>query len=161
MGDNYIAPTFLTDEAKALNDRFYLILNEVVKSFPEAKLKPNLRSSDKTKTNKQLHDANMKQMLVLQNDYFLYKNDIMRESEKVLKGIVETDVVIYIMDELNKALNDKLIELKASSHSAEGLFDDTQVTRNELLYGNFFLFTLIAIGGFFVYKKIKGDNGGK
>ena len=156
MTDDYIAPIFLTDQAKALNDRFYLILNEIVKIFPEAKLNPTQKSRyDRTKTNKEIYDDNMKQMMKLQTDYFVYKNDVIMESEVILKKIVEIDVIIYIIDELNEALNEKLTELKSSSHSAEGLFDDTQITRNELFYGNILFFLLVSTGGFFVYKKIK------
>ena len=39
--DDYIPPVFLSDEARDLNDRFYLILNNLVASFPYAKMNPN------------------------------------------------------------------------------------------------------------------------
>jgi hypothetical protein len=158
MVDNYTAPIFLTDEAKALNDRFYLLLNEVVTAFPDGKFNPTKFSvQDRTKTNKYMYDLAMANMLQIQNEYFLYKNDVVKSSEGVLTYIKEIDAIISIMDEENGGLIKTLKELKSSSHSAEGLFDDTQISRNELLYGNIFLFIIIVVGGFSVYKKLGGN----
>jgi len=153
-GDDYTAPIFLTDEARVLNDRFYLLLNEIVAIFPDGKANPTTRSAtDPTKTNKQVYDKAMADMLQLQTDYFLYKNEVVKSSTTVLNYIKEMDAIISIMDKENAELLRTLNELKSSSHSAEGLFDDTQITRNELLYGNIFFFIIIAVAGFVAYKK--------
>ena len=154
--DDYIAPIFLTDKAKELNDRFYLKLNEIVKHFPKAKFKPDEPYiEDRSKTNKLIYNEMMKNMMLLQNEYFVYKNDISRESQDLLKYINDLDSKILKLDSETNKLNNKLKELKGSSHSAEGLFDDAQITRNELLVGNIFLFIVISVGGFFGYKYIK------
>jgi len=156
--DDYIDPIFLTDQAKELNDRFYLKLNEIVKHFPNAKLNPDEQYiEDRTKTNKFVYDAMMKNMLLLQNDYFVYKNDVSKESQDLLKYINVLDSKIVELDNHTNKLNNTLKELKSSSYSAEGLFDDAQITRNELLVGNVFFFIVIAVGGFFGYKYIKSS----
>ena len=156
--DDYIAPIFLTDKAKELNDGFYLKLNELVKQFPKAKLKPNEKYiEDISKTNKAAYETMMNNMLLLQNEYFVYKNDIARESQDLLTYINELDSKILKLDTETNKLNTKLNELKSSSYSAEGLFDDAQITRNELLFGNTIFFIVILVGGFIGYKYIKSS----
>ena len=76
MGDIQ-PPAVLIDKAKYLNDKFYLILNEIVKTYPSSKFDPN--------ANKAAFDANMEKMKRLQNDYFLFKNDVTYASESILK----------------------------------------------------------------------------
>ena len=156
--DDYIAPIFLTDRAKELNDSFYLKLNELVKLFPEYKLNPNQKYiEDNSKTNKFVYDQLMKEMLFLQNEYFVYKNDIEKESQSLLNYINELDLKILKLDSETNKLNTKLNELKSSRYSAEGLFDDAQITRNELLFGNIIFFIVILLGGFIGYKYIKSS----
>ena len=41
-----------------------------------------------------------------------------------------------------------------SSQSAEGMLDDTQITRNQIFYGNIILFIIMVSGGYFYYKKV-------
>lgn len=153
--DNYTAPVFLTDQAKNLNDRFYLILNNLVDSYPEGKLHPNETSyADSTKTNLQIYNANMAQMMKLQSDYFIYKNSIVKSSQDLLKYINSVDDQINVLDEENKDLNKKIEEMANSSHSAEGMLDDSQITRNQLFYGNIILFLIMAAGGYTYYIKV-------
>jgi hypothetical protein len=150
--DNYVPPVFLTNEARDLNDRFYLILNNLVASFPNAKFKPT--DSQNNKSNKAIYDENMSQMLLLQNDYFMYRNQIIRESEELLKETKLIDDQINVLDKENKDLKNKLNDLASSSHSAEGMLDDAQITRNQLFYGNIVLFLIMVSGGFLYYKKV-------
>ena len=149
-------PIVLIDESKDLNDKFYLILNEVVKTYPSSVFKPELASkSDRTQTNKVLYNANMQKLVNLQNEYFLYKNSVVSASQTILQAVTDTDTQINILENKNKVLSVQLDNLKNSSYSAEGLFDDTQITRNQLLISNFILFGVICGGGFMFYKSIK------
>jgi len=148
-------PAVLTDQAKALNDKFYLILNEMVKIYPSAQLQPkNPSAYDYRKTNEALYGVYMKQMLQLQNDYFLFKNNVVSASEKILKQVAASDKQINVLENQSKVLKKQYENLKSSSHSAEGLFDDAQITRNELLFSNFFLFGVMCGGGYLYYKSI-------
>jgi len=147
MGTN---PFDLTDKTKNLNDRFYIILNKIVDSYPSTKLKPNDSNSKKI-----IYDENMKKMEDLQNEYFLYKNEVMKITEKIQNDIIDENDEINALESQNKVLRLHYDSLKSSSYSAEGLFDDAQITRNQLLVSNFILFCIIAGGGFMYYKKIK------
>jgi len=74
MPSDQVSPDHVSNaEIKALNDRFYLILNDLVAVYPAYKANPNAFSMiDTTKTNKQMYDENMLLMQALQNYYFLY-----------------------------------------------------------------------------------------
>jgi hypothetical protein len=153
--DDYVAPVFLTDQAKNLNDRFYLILNNLVESYPDGKLNPTKTSMlDNKKTNLQIYNDNMSRMMKLQNDYFIYKNSIVKSSEELMKYINSVDDEINVLDGENKNLTSKLEAMANSTHSAEGMLDDTQITRNQLFYGNIILFLIMAAGGYTYYKKV-------
>jgi hypothetical protein len=149
-------PIVFTNQAKELNDKFYLILNEVVNTYPQAKLHgANISSHDRTKTNTSLFDTNMKQMLSLQNEYFVFKNKVVSESQALEKKITAADKEITALESQNKILKLEYDNLKMSSYSAEGLFDDAQITRNQLLVSNFLLLGVMCGGGFMYYKSIK------
>jgi len=153
--DGYVAPVFLTDRAKELNDTFYLLLNNLVKNYPEYKLHPTVLSSeDRTKTNVVVYQTYMTAMTKLQNDYFLYKNEILRNSEEKLKEVNLIDDKINSLDKENSDLTKQLAEMSNSSYSAEGMLDDTQITRNQILYGNVILFIIMATGGYMYYKNV-------
>ena len=153
--DDYVEPVFLTNEARDLNDRFYLLLNNLVAMFPRAKLKPDEGSlNDSTVTNKQLYDITMDKMLDLQSAYFMYKNDTVRASEDLLNHVASVDAQINVMDVENKTLKTKLNEITSSSRSTEGMLDDSQLTRNQLLYGNVLLLLVMSMGGFIYYKNV-------
>lgn len=142
-------------DVKALNDRFYLILNDLVAVYPAYKANPNAFSTiDTTKTNKQMYDANMLLMQALQNDYFLYKNNIVAANEVLMKSMTNEHEEVNILEAQNKVLKLQLNNLQTTSYSAEGLFDDAQITRNQLLVSNWILCAIIVCGGVLYYKSI-------
>jgi hypothetical protein len=148
-------PIVLTDKASELNDKFFLILNEIVKTYPSAKGQgSNPSNSNRNITNDAAYAANMKKLVNLQNEYFMYKNDVIMATEAVNKIIQKTDKKINSLEMQNKVLNKQYDNLKASSYSADGLFDDAQITRNELLISNFILFGVMCGGGFLYYKSM-------
>ena len=65
----------------------------------------------------------------------------------------EIDDKINKLDDENKILKNQSASLKGSSYSAEGMLDDSKITRNQILIGNIFLFIIVAGGGFVYYKK--------
>ena len=150
--DNYVAPVFLTDQAKELNDRFYLLLTNLVDSYPNAKMNPTVLSG--TKTNLQLYNEAMTKMMKLQADYFMYKNSIVSSSQELLKQMNSVDDEINLLDNENKKLSLQINEMANSSNSAEGMLDDSQITRNQLFYGNIILFIIMVSGGYVYYKKV-------
>lgn len=146
MGTN---PFALTDKTKDLNDRFYLILNRIVQNYPSSKLYP----SD-SNINKSIYSENMAKMEKLQNEYFLYKNEMTLASETIQNEIMNGDDKINALEAQNKVLRLQFENLKSSSYSAEGLFDDAQISRNQLLVSNIILFGIMAGGGYMYYKSL-------
>ena len=71
-----------------------------------------------------------------------------------MKYINSVDDEINVLDNENKSLSIKLEAMANSSHSAEGMLDDSQITRNQLFYGNIILFLIMAAGGYTYYKKV-------
>ena len=51
------------------------------------------------------------------------------------------------------SVQSQINNLAASSYSAEGMLDDAQITRNQLSYGNFVLFSIILGSCYIYYKK--------
>jgi len=152
---NMIHSTLLNNKAKDLNDRFFLLLNEIVHIFPDAKIKPNIISKyDTSKTNKELYDFSIDEMLKLQTDYFMFNNLITKETNNMLKHLNGLDSSIRSTENKTKELLMKLNDLKSSSYSAEGLFDDAQLTRNQILIGNIVLFIVISVLGYIAYLNI-------
>jgi hypothetical protein len=153
--DDYVAPVFLTDTAKNLNDKFYLILNNLINTYPAGKLHGSDTSiSDSTKTNLQVYQDHMSQMMQLQNQYFIYKNSIAKNSQDMLVFMNGVDDKINVLDAANKNLTGQLASMSSSTQSAEGMLDDSQITRNQMLYGNIFLFGIMVGGGYIYYKKV-------
>ena len=76
-------PFALTDKTRDLNDRFYLILDKIVKSYPSSKLQPN------DNTLKSVYNESMAQMEKLQTEYFVYKNSIVKASADIQNFIID------------------------------------------------------------------------
>jgi hypothetical protein len=146
MGTN---PFALTDQTKNLNDRFYLLLNKIVNSYPSTKINPN------DSMNNTIYATNMAKMEDLQNEYFLYKNSVVQASEAIQNAITDGNNEVNALEAQNKVLRIQFENLKTSSYSAEGLFDDAQISRNQLWVSNFILFGIMAGGGYMYYKSTK------
>jgi hypothetical protein len=153
--DNYVPPVFLSDEARDLNDRFYLILNNLVASYPRAKARPTEGAIyNNSVTNQDDYNKSMSQMLQLQSDYFTYRNSVVSNSEALLNQIASLDAQVNELDAQNAELQTKVSELSSSGRSAEGMLDDSQLTRNQMFYGNVVLFLIMVGGGYLYYKKV-------
>ena len=150
--DNYATPAFLTARAKELNDKFYLILNNIVENYPKQRLLDDADEATATNPDVLKYRDGISKMTTLQNEYFLYKNDILKESESLSSYGKGLDVKINEYEEKNKNIRTKLSAIKASSNSAVGMLDDTQLTRNQLYVGDIILFLLTVMGGYVLYK---------
>jgi hypothetical protein len=147
--ENFIAPSFFTTKIKELNEKFELILITVASNYPDMRKNPNSTTNAKTIS----YTEGIAKMKELQSEYFLFKNDLLKESENLSKYGKEIDDKINEMEEKNKTIQKKLDSIKASGDSATGLLDDTQLTRNQIFVGNILLFLLLIGGGYVFYKK--------
>jgi len=147
MDETYTSPVFLFDKTKELNDSFYLILAEIIKTYPTTKSSPNDIS------NNAVHLTNRNMMKQLQSDYFLHKNTIVKEGERMATATIRIDASMNSLETENSINQSKLNSLIASDNSAAGILDDTKLSRNQLMIGNVLLFLIMAGGGYFYYKK--------
>ena len=95
----------------------------------------------------------MNSMKKLQSDYFLHKNLVAKEGENMSNGTVLIDTEITRLEEDNKQIQKRLDELINTDNSAEGILDDTKMTRNQIFFGNIVLFATIVGGGYLYFKK--------
>ena len=77
----------------------------------------------------------------------------MKNSDTLLDTVKNIDTNIDILETENKELKGQIDELANSARSAEGMLDDSQITRNQVFYGNIILFLILAGGGYIYYKK--------
>ena len=150
---DYVNPFIFKDKAKQLQDDFSIALNRLVEVYPRGRLYGNVMQTEIKKTYSQSYQEAQNRILDLQEDYFLYKDDIIKSNQKLIKDMNEIDDKINKLDDENKILKNQSASLKGSSYSAEGMLDDSKITRNQILIGNIFLFIIVAGGGFVYYKK--------
>ena len=74
--------------------------------------------------------------------------------KELLNKMNSIDDQINVLDKENKKLSRKIDEMANSSYSAEGMLDDSQITRNQIFYGNIILFIIMMSGGYMYYKKV-------
>ena len=154
--DDYVPPPIFLKDGKNLQIEFDILVEKVARSFPRAQYDPKGASSltaGSGKTAQSDYTENMNALLALQEKYFLYKNEILANTKKVLKDMQTLDGKITKLDTINKRLQKKLNSIMGSSHSAEGMLDDSKITRNQIMVGNLILFFLLAGGGYVYYTK--------
>ena len=157
--DDYVPPAVILLNGIDLQNEFDVVLNNLVLAFPKGKITPDVSSNIvSTQTYADDYIFAQKAMFKLQEDYFLYKNSILKNSEEVLIKIKKLDDQIDALDNENKVLKDKLFSLKSSSYSAAGMLDDSKLSRNQLLLGNIFLFIIVSSVGYIYYKKTTGNS---
>ena len=111
--DDYVGPVFFTDRAKELNDKFYLILNDVVAKYPNYKIKPDGLWKNRSKmsseeiTNFNAFNISMNKMKQLQTEYFLYYNNVTRESERLSVSGRDVDEKITVLNKSYKQITKK------------------------------------------------------
>ena len=142
----YVAPAYLIDRAKELNDKFHVLLNQIVKVYPDAKFTPSSQDSTKFNTFMNLMRDN-------QSEYFLLYNDVIVASETLSKTGKNIDAQIEYLNTQIKLTKGKLDDLKNSGYSAEGMLDDTKLTRNQVFFGNVVIFLILAGSCYMIYKK--------
>ena len=76
-----------TAQLKDLNDRFYVLLDEMVKNYPKyrtsAAAGTGTAGTVSTSTASADYEKNRSDMKRLENEYFLFKNSVIKENEKM------------------------------------------------------------------------------
>jgi hypothetical protein len=78
---------------------------------------------------------------------------VVKESESLSNAGQELDKQVNDLDGKIKIVQDKIDDLKNSGYSAEGMLDDTKLTRNQIAFGNIVLAGILIASGYMLYKK--------
>ena len=143
---SYKAPSYYEKKIKELNQRYYLVLDELVKLFPKNKMFPNYLAYSKPFTN------DMSNLIKLQADFFLFKNNLESDIDTLDKEIKNINEQIENLEQENKQLTKRLESLQNSNNASHGMLSDTKLLYNQKLLGNWLLFALIVGAG---YKYLK------
>ena len=143
---NRKTPEHYVKRRKELNNRYYLILNEITTLFPKYKSSPD---STTYSTEFITDTGNMNK---LQSDFFLLRNDIEKNISSLGRNIKQVDSKISNIEKENRNLSGKVRTLKSGGDAAKGMFDDTQLIYNQQVIGNLLLGGAIAGIGVIYYK---------
>ena len=131
---------------KELNQNYYLVLNEYTQQYPRAKTHPELKCYTKAL------EEDMNNLKSIQNDFFMFKNDLEQDIKTAPVNIYKADKMIAKLDKENKILKKSLYKLNNVSNGAEGMFNDSQATYNQTLLGNAYLTIGLLSIATYLYK---------
>lgn len=134
---------------KELNQKYYLLLSEYTRTYPNYKL----YSSTIPAFKKSLED-DKNSLIDVQNDFFLLKNALEKENNTISSKIIRLNDMIKNINKENKTLKSSIKGLKEASESAMGMFDDAQRLYNQYLLGNIYLFGGVIGAGVIMYKSL-------
>jgi hypothetical protein len=133
-------PTHYNDISKELNQRYFLIIDEIIKIYPSYKANPNFTEYENN------YKTNMDNLLNLQSEYFFLKNELNKDSELLQKEIKQIDETIYKLEQENKVLRKEFNGLGNTNNAAQGMLVDSTYLYNQQLTSNWlFLITMISL----------------
>jgi hypothetical protein len=141
-------PEYFTNKLKELNQRYVIILDEVVKTYPSYKANPKFNRYEKD------YEKNISNLLKLQTDYFLFKNNIVKANTDLQKDIKQIDEMLYELEEENKILREEYAYLTNSNNAARGMLTDSTTLYNQQLTGNWLLFLILSGLSYTLLKKV-------
>ena len=128
------SPTTYENLNNELNQRYGLILDEIVKTYPNYKANPKFNAYS------QAYATNMSNLQQLQTDYFLFKNNLSKDTDELQKDIKQIDEMLYELEEETKVKREEYAYLKNSDNAAHGRLTDSKTLYNQQLLGNWLLF---------------------
>lgn len=131
---------------KELDNNYYLIMNEYTQQYPRAKTYPDIKNYKKAL------DEDMNNLKSLQNDFFMFKNDLEKDIKTTSMGIYKADKMITQLEKDNTKLKASLSHLTQVSAAATGMFNDAQATYNQSLLGNVYLTIGMLSVATYLYK---------
>ena len=144
-----VDPDEYEKKLKELNDRYYLILDELITVYPKYKMSPE----DSTYTSTYVTDKG--NLTKLQKDLFLYKNNLEQTITTVGKDILVVDKQIAILEKENGLLKKRLDSLKEGQNAAKLLLKNTVYLHNEDLVANILLGLVFIGSAYGCYKHNK------
>jgi len=130
-----------------LKQRYVIIVDEIVKTYPNYKASPKINSYS------QAYERNMGNLQQLQTEYFLFKNDLIKDTNELQKDIKQIDEMIYELEEETKVKREEYAYLKNSDNAAHGQLTDSKYLYNQQLLGNWLLFLTFSGMTYNLFKK--------
>ena len=144
-----VDPNDYEKQLTALNDRYYLILDELITVYPKYKMQPENSMYTETYTTDKGNLTN------LQKDLFLYKNNLEQTMKTVGEDILVVDKQIALLEKENSILKKKLDSLKEGQSAAKLLLKNTVYLHNEDLVANLLLGLVFIGSAYGCYKHNK------
>jgi hypothetical protein len=127
------SPASFTKTSNELNQRYVIILDEIVKTYPNYKANPKFNAYS------QAYSKNMGNLQQLQTEYFLFKNTLAKDTDELQKDIKEIDEMLYELEEETKLKREEYTNLKNSDNAAHGRLTDSTTLYKQQLLGNWLL----------------------
>jgi len=137
--------SLFADTNKDLNQRYNIIIGEIVKSYPSYKANPTFN------TYEDRYKLNINNLQKLQSDVFLLKNDLGKNIDNVQKDITHIDETIFKLEEENKVLRQQLADLNNSDNAAHGMLTDSKTLYLQQLTGNCLMFLSVGTVAYAVF----------
>lgn len=131
---------------KELNQRYNIIIGEIVKSYPSYKANPKFNEYESS------YKTNLNNLQKLQADIFLLKNDLSKNINTTQKDITQIDEMLFKLEEENKILKQTLADYNNSNNAAHGMLTDSKTLYLQQLAGNWILFLSLGTAAYMVYK---------
>lgn len=131
---------------KELNQRYNIIIGEIVKSYPNYKANPKFNEYESS------YKTNLNNLQKLQADIFLLKNDLSKNINTTQKDITQIDEMLFKLEEENKILRQTLADYNNSNNAAHGMLTDSKTLYLQQLAGNCILFLSLGTAAYMVYK---------
>ena len=127
------SPDTFTKTSNELNQRYAIIIDEIVKTYPSYKANPKFNSYSEA------YAKNISNLQQLQAEYFLFKNTLSKDTEELQRDIKQIDDMLYALEEEVKVLSEEFAYLKNSDNAAHGRLTDSKTLYNQQLLGNWLL----------------------
>ena len=146
MSTSYKTPSYYKNTLKELNNKYYSVLDEMVKVFPKYKMYPTFQTYSKEYT------EDMGIINKIQTEFFLFRNNLDSDNDTINKDIKKVNKEIAQFEIDNKHLTARLNSLQNSNNASHGMLKDTKLLYNQKMAGNWLLFFVLTSVVYKYYK---------
>lgn len=134
------SPSYYDKKIQDLNQRFYLVLSELKKSYPRYKVYP------KNPEYENIYSNDISNIEKINTDFFSLKKSLDQNSIRLNTVIKQKNELITNEKKINENLKKKLQELISGANSSSGMIDQKQtVYNNKMLDLGIFVVSVLGI----------------
>lgn len=132
--DVYSNPIEYKKQINDLSDRYLIILNELTKSYPQAKA-----FTEDKKINESFNN-DTSNFNKIQSDFFILQDKLKQDIQQISISIEDNNKIINILDKENTKIKKELSSLKDIKLGSKQMFKDTRYTYQMRFIENSILF---------------------